>query len=88
MSSQLRTPQFWLAELDEYGNAKLNDGPHGSVEGVNKAAYIIHSLGLGGNRRYAVAKVELTECVPSDKGVNHDAIREIQRAKRRVGGGR
>lgn len=72
----MRTPQYWLAELDQYDNPELIDGSHETVEAINKAASLIEALGLGGrNRRFAVAKVELSECVPSAKDVNQEAIR-------------
>jgi len=75
-----RSPQYWLAELDQYDNPKLIDGSHDSPTGANKAAYIINSLGLGKpDRRFAVAKVILTECVPSADGVNQEAIRTLKR---------
>jgi len=33
------------------------------------------------NRQFAVAKVELFECVPSSKGVDHEAVATIVAAK-------
>lgn len=78
----MRTPQYWLAELDQYDNPKLIDGSHDSPDGCNRAAYLITAMRLGKpNRRFAVARVELSECVPSDKGVNHDAITTINAAR-------
>jgi hypothetical protein len=80
--SELRTPQYWLAELDRYGNPTLIDGSHHDAEGANQAAYLIRSMRLGRqDRKFAVAKVELTECIPSSKGVNHEAIATINAAK-------
>jgi hypothetical protein len=79
----MRTPQYWLAELDQYDNPTLIDGSHDSAEGANKAAYLIQAMALGKpNRRFAVAKVELSECVPSDKGVNMKAVAAINRMRR------
>lgn len=78
----MRSPQYWLAELDSYDNPKLIDGSHADVESVNQAAYLIKSLRLGEpGRRFAVAKVELSECAPSSKGVNMDAIETLNRNK-------
>lgn len=78
----LRTPQYWLVELDQHGNPKLIDGSHDSPEEVNRAAYLIRTMGLGDpNRRFAVAKVELTECVPTSRGVNHEAVDAIRAAR-------
>jgi hypothetical protein len=82
---KLRTPQYWLAELDQYGNPKLVDGSHDSPEGANKAAYLIQAMHLGKpGRTFAVAKVELTECVPSANGVDHEAVRAINAARAAV----
>lgn len=74
----MNTPQYWLAELDQHDNPTLVDGAHSSPEGANKAAYLIGAMRLGKpNRRFAVARIELSECVPNAKGVNHDAIETI-----------
>jgi hypothetical protein len=68
--------QYWLAELDQYGNPTLIDGAHSEAEGANQAAYLIGAMRLGGDRprKFAVARVELSECVPTSAGVNHEAI--------------
>jgi hypothetical protein len=72
------TYQYWLVSLDRYGNPRLIDGAHSDAEGANQAAYLIKSMHLSSeNEKFAVAKIELLECVPSDKGVNHEAIRTI-----------
>jgi hypothetical protein len=73
--------QFWLAELDQYGNPTLIDGAHSDAEGANQAAYLIQAMNLGGNhpRKFAVARVELSECVPTASGVNLDAVATINR---------
>jgi len=69
------TVQYWLAELDQHGNPTLIDGAHSDAEGANQAAYLIQAIGLGKRERnFAVARVELTECVPSSKGVNQRAV--------------
>ena len=71
--------QFWLAELDQYGNPTLVDGAHSKPEDVQKARFLIESMKLGKpNRKFAIAKVELSECLPSNKGVNMDAVRTIR----------
>lgn len=80
--TELRTSQYWLAELDQYGNPTLIDGSHSTAAGANQAAYLILSMRLGKpNRRFAVARVELSKCVPSAKGVNQDAIETIRHAQ-------
>lgn len=82
----LRTPQYWLAELDDYGNPTLIDGSHEDAEGANEAAYLIQAMRLGKpGRVFAVARVELSECVPSSRGVNREAVATINAAKRAIG---
>ncbi|RQV20619.1 hypothetical protein DF039_12310 [Burkholderia cenocepacia] len=67
--------QWWLAELDQYGNPKLSDGAHSERAGADKAMYLIKNLGLDNKgKRWAVARVELSELRPSADGVNHDAV--------------
>ena len=81
----MNTPQYWLAELDQYDNPKLIDGAHSNPQECNKAAYLISAMRLGQpNRRFAVAKVELSECIPSAAGVNLEAVRTINMAKERM----
>jgi hypothetical protein len=81
----MRSPQYWLAELDQYDNPTLIDGSHDDAAGANKAAYLITAMHLGKpNRRFAVAKVELSECIPSSKGVNMEAVKTINDARRAV----
>jgi hypothetical protein len=74
--------QWWLAELDQYGNPKLIDGAHSDRESVNRAAWLIKAMHLGGNRprKFAVAKVELSACVPTAAGVDLEAVRTINNA--------
>ena len=78
--AQRENVQWWLAELDRYGNPALTDGAHGDRAGADRAAYLIESMGLGKGRKFAVARVELTKPVPNSSGVNHDAVAEINRA--------
>ncbi len=76
----MRGSQYWLAELDQYDNPTLIDGSHDSPEGCNKAAFLIRGIGLGkSERRFAVAKVELSECVPSGANVNHEAVESCRK---------
>lgn len=64
--------QFWLAELDQYGNPKLTDGAHPDRDGAEKAATIIRRLGLDRESRFAVAEIHLSELTgehgPLDEG--------------------
>jgi len=73
----LPNEQWWLAEIDQYGNPKLSDGAHSNREGVEKALYLHRSLGLEKDKRYACAQVILTECEPVSHGANEDAIRTL-----------
>lgn len=76
----LRTPQYWLAEIDQHGNPKLVDGSHDSPEGCNQAAFLIQGIGLGKPaRKFAVAKIELSECVQSGANVNHEAVESCRK---------
>ena len=81
-STPLRTPQWWLASIDQHGNPTLVDGSHSTREGAERAAYLIAAMKLGPGKRYAVARVELAEPQPSSKGVNHAAVAEINRTRR------
>ena len=73
--------QWWLAELDQWGNPTLIDGAHSERQGADQAAYLIRSIGLGGGkvRRFAVARVELTEVDEHNHGiVNREAIADCK----------
>lgn len=73
--AEVTSVQWWLAELDQYGNPKLSDGAHSERAGADKAMYLIKNLGLDNKgKRWAVARVELSEPQPSADGVNHDAV--------------
>lgn len=74
MSRELPNVQWWLAELDQHGNPKLVDGAHDERAGAEKALAIISGLGFNRGRRYACARVELTEVQPNATGVNQDAM--------------
>jgi hypothetical protein len=52
MSSEDSKPrhQYWLAELDQYGNPKLVDGMHSHRSGVVKAMDIYRTLGFDKGR--------------------------------------
>lgn len=79
--SATNSVQYWLAELDQHGNPTLIDGMHSEPEGANHAAYLIQAMHLGKpNRRFAVARVDLSPCIPSAKGANRGAIKAINDA--------
>ncbi|WP_192246157.1 hypothetical protein [Mesorhizobium silamurunense] len=70
----MTTTQFWLAELDQYGNAKLTDGPHSDRAGVEQASYLMQRLGLDRGKKYACAEVILTEVEAKSHGANEEAL--------------
>ena len=70
---------FWLAELDQYGNPKITDGPHSEREGAEKALDIITKLGLKKEgERYAIAEVKLSEPEGYVGGLDEDAIKALK----------
>lgn len=69
--------QWWLAELDRYGNAKLCDGPHQDRGGAEQAATLLRRLGLVRGRTFAVAEVRLTEITGEHDPVNEDAVETL-----------
>ena len=74
--------QWWLAELDLYGNPALADGAHSDRAGADKAMHLFKALHLDAGRRFAVARVELSEPKPRGDGVNHEAIKTLNDARR------
>jgi hypothetical protein len=77
--------QYWLAEVDQYDNPKLVDGPHSDANGPRRARFLIEAMHLGKTaRKFAIAKVELSPCVPSAAGINLDAVRTINAAQARI----
>ena len=74
--------QWWLAELDRYNNATLVDGKHSDRAGADEAMYLFRAMHLDDGRRYAVARVELSEPKPCGDGVNHEAIKTLKDARR------
>lgn len=66
--------QWWLAELDQHGNPTLIDGAHSERAGVDKAMALYNGLGFSPGRRFACARVDLTEAQPSNEDVNQDAM--------------
>jgi hypothetical protein len=66
--------QWWLAELDKYGNVTLVDGAHYSRSGAEKAMTLFNQLGFSGNRRLAIAEVRLTEPTGEHDPVDAEAV--------------
>lgn len=81
-SEQQSTPrvQWWLAAIDTHGNPTLTDGAHADRAGADQAAYLIEALGVGKGKKYAVARVELSEPKPNADGVNQEAIAQCNLA--------
>lgn len=74
--------QYWLVTLDKYGNPELRDGGHYDLEGANKAMYLYQSLGfVKDGERYAVAEINIIDVKPSDKGVNKEALINLNKAR-------
>lgn len=68
--------QFWLAELDRYGNPTLIDGAHSDRSGAEKALVLRERLPIFNteDREFAIAEVLLTEATGNHAGLNEDAI--------------
>ena len=66
--------QWWLAELDVYGNPKLADGAHDKRDGAEAALTLIQRLGFAKERRFAIAEVRLTEPTGEHGPLNEEAI--------------
>jgi len=78
--------QWWLAELDRYGNASLVDGPHPSRSGVEQALYLYRRLGLSKGGNFACAKVVLTSVRAVPHGANEEALGMLNAARLRPEG--
>lgn len=68
--------QFWLAELDRYGNPTLIDGAHGEREGAEEALTLrrrLPMLSIDG-RKFAIAEVLLSEPTGAHGPLNEEAL--------------
>lgn len=74
------TPQFWLAEINRYGSAKLVDGPHVSRDGAEKARTLFSRLGFDSGKCLMIAEVLLTEPTGIHSEVNEQAIAALAKA--------
>lgn len=70
------TVQFWLAELDVYGNPTLVDGSHSERKGAEQALTLYKRLSMisTNGKRYAIAEVHLSEPTGEHDPVNEDAL--------------
>lgn len=73
--------QWWLAQLDPYGNPTLVDGAHRDRAGAEKAATIIRRLGLSQGKVYSIAEVRLSELTGEDSPVDERAIATLNKAR-------
>lgn len=75
--------QWWLAELDRYGNPRLCDGAHSERAGAEKAAYLYQRLGLEKGQRYGVVRVEIWPAEARPHDANEAAIGALNAIGRR-----
>lgn len=68
--------QFWLAELDRYGNPTLIDGAHGAREGAEEALTLRRRLPMlsTDGRKFAIAEVRLSEPTGVHGPLNEEAL--------------
>lgn len=69
--------QWWVADLDRYGNPTLSDGAHGDREGCEKALYIMARLGLRPEQKRAICRVEIYPPEAKAHDANEDALRTL-----------
>lgn len=71
--------QFWLAELDRYGNPTLIDGAHSERCGAEEALTLRERLPMlsTGGRKFAIAEVILTEPTGNHGELNEDALKAL-----------
>jgi hypothetical protein len=83
-----QTIQFWLAELDQYGNPSLIDGSHSERDGAEKALTLRKSLAMinTNGRRFAIAEVRLSEPTGEHGPLNQKAIDRNNKAYKRIRG--
>jgi len=69
--------QWWVADLDRYGNPTLTDGAHSEREGCEQALYIMRRLGLRPEQRRAICRVEIYPPEAKSHGANEDALNTL-----------
>ena len=73
--------QYWLAELDQYGNPKLIDGAHSNKDGAEHALELYKQLGGCNNgTKYAIAHVTLSE--PTGHFVDPETVKMLEHIQR------
>ncbi len=73
--------QFWLAELDQYGNPSLIDGAHSERGGAEEALTLRNRLNMISTegRKFAIAEVHLSEPTGVHSAINESAIKTLNR---------
>lgn len=73
------TTQFWLAEVDTYGNPALIDGAHPARSGAEKALVLYERLPMidTKGKRYMIAEVHLNEPVGYHGVLNETALKAL-----------
>ncbi len=69
--------QWWVADLDRYGNPRLTDGAHSEREGCEEAIYIMARLGIQPDRKRAICRVEIYPPEAKSHGANEDALKTL-----------
>jgi hypothetical protein len=71
--------QFWLAELDRYGNPTLIDGAHSERGGAEEALTLRKRLPMLNTegRRFAIAEVRLSEPSGEHGPLNEEALQAL-----------
>ena len=71
--------QFWLAELDKYGNPKLVDGSHSERAGAEEALTLRKRLPMLSTegKSYAIAEVILSKPTGEHGELNEDALKAL-----------
>ena len=69
--------QWWVADLDRYGNPTLSDGAHSDREGCEKALYIMARLGLRPDQKRAICRVEIYPPEAKAHDTNEGALRTL-----------
>lgn len=71
--------QYWLAELDRYGNPTLIDGAHSKRGGAEEALILRRRIPFikTEGRRFAIAEVHLSEPTGERGPLNENALRTL-----------
>jgi hypothetical protein len=71
--------QYWLAELDKYGNPTLTDGAHSDRNGAEEALTLRKRLPMISTegKKYAIAEVILSEPTGEHGDLNEDALKAL-----------